>query len=1053
MSAALLEYALGNTLLAAPLAALAWALGRSGRCPAAAHLAWALVLVRLVMPPVADSPWFTLRVPVAGLLGSPPEPAAATAFERLPAFAVPPFAGGRQRPSLATPAPAPTPTPTPASAAAVLPPVFGPQALPFASEAPRATAPDAAPLPAERAPARQTIAPTTALAFHWLAGAALVAGWSLWRVVRFHRLLAVASAPAGPALVRLATQSARELRMPAGVRLRTTSARTSPFVWWCFGRPTIVLPQAIVADLPERELRLAISHELAHVRRRDHVLRWFEWAATSWLWWNPLAWLARRGLRTQEELACDATVLRALAAEPRDYGSCLLSVAESLSSPGVRPPAQACAMSDGGSLEQRIEFIMSDSPRQRPAVALHALPLAAAFASLCFGVIATAQEPAAKPVRPAAPVANGASRAADETPVARTLRTTVADAKALDVATIQGDVTVQRDAAAKGVAITATIRRAAGNSGPRLNDQEFAACVDGAKLAVDKDDAGKVTARVVFPDAPGGASNDDAAGRSFKNRRDNSCIVEFAVRADRLQQLVAATVSGDIRSDGDVGPVELDAISGNIAVHGAASAVRAHAVSGDVEVLGATGAVSATTISGKVRIELAAEAQGDVLAEATSGSVALQLHSTWEGEYRVESALGSFTSTIEEAGGAAAPPAVRSVHRARAGSPVEDVGTIGDRAAWRGRGAKARLATVTGDIRMRIVGPAGAVDRGGKDAEAAAAPTHAGTDPFAPPEAPAAPEAPALEGAPAAEPPAPAPAPAPATAPEDQPRGGAGARQRSRGSAKAARERAVVQGSDGRDGSEDVDFEAVMRAAVAEAAQAVAAARDEIAAAMRSSAAATREAMELARAPLADAAAAAEQAEAAVAQVRAEVAKRTISIDGIVQWQWPAAAVATAEAKAQAAATKAAAAVAAAIEAAKAAGEAPADANTAPPPADASPETAADYEAVTVRIGEGGAIRVERERRRADGTVEKASFEPPTGVTTFRLGNEAEDRSVRIEVEQPGPDGARENKVYEAPDLATFLRLYPGVLRVHGAADAPAAAPSTPRDRTPKRAK
>ncbi|MFN7587636.1 MAG: M56 family metallopeptidase, partial [Planctomycetota bacterium] len=812
MSTALLEYALGNTLLAAPLAALAWAMGRSGRCPAATHLAWVLVLVRLVLPPIADSPWFTLRVPVGSLVGGAAAPVAARVIEGAPMFTAPafdgmPFADGRHRQPFAAPVPASASTPAPT--AAPRPPVFGPQVQPLANDAPRTAAHRAESSPAERATARLAIPPTTALALLWLGGAALVAGWSLWRVVCFHRLLTTASAPAGPALVRLAAQSAHDLRMRDDVHLLTTYARTSPFVWWCFGRPTIVLPTAIVADLPERELRLAITHELAHVRRRDHILRWFEWAATSWLWWNPLAWLARRGLRTHEELACDAMVLRTLATEPRDYGSCLLSVAESLSAPGVRPPAQACAMSDGGSLEQRIEFIMSDSPRRRPAVALHALPLAATFASLCFGVIATAQEPAAKPVRPAAPVANGASRAADEAPVARTLRATVADAKALDVATIQGDVTVQRDAAAKGVAITATIRRAAGNSGPRLNDQEFAACVDGAKLAVDKDDAGKVTARVVFPAAPGGASDDDAAGRSFENRRDNSCIVEFAVRADRLRQLVAATVSGDIRSDGDVGPVELDAISGNIAVHGAASAVRAHAVSGDVEVLGATGAVSATTISCKVCIELAAEAQGDVLAEATSGSVALQLHSTWEGEYRVESALGSFTSTIEEAGGAAASPAVRSVHRARAGSPVEDVGTIGDRAAWRGRGAKARLATVTGDIRMRIVGPAGAVDRGGKDAGAAAAPTHAGTDPFAPPEAPAAPEAPALEGAPAAEPPA--PAPAPATVPEDQPRGGAGARQRSRGSAKAARERAVVQGSDGRDGSEDVDFEAVMR--------------------------------------------------------------------------------------------------------------------------------------------------------------------------------------------------------------------------------------------------
>jgi hypothetical protein len=72
-------------------------------------------------------------------------------------------------------------------------------------------------------------------------------------------------------------------------------------------------------------------------------------------------------------------------------------------------------------------------------------------------------------------------------------------------------------------------------------------------------------------------------------------------------------------------------------------------------------------------------------------------------------------------------------------------------------------------------------------------------------------------------------------------------------------------------------------------------------------------------------------------------------------------------------------------------------------------------------------------------------------VTTFRLGNEAEDRSVRIEVEQPGPDGATEKKVYEAPDMATFLRLYPGLLRVRDAADAPA--PSAPRDRKPRRAR
>jgi Zn-dependent protease with chaperone function len=323
VSAALLEYALGNTLLAAPLAALAWALGRSGRSPAAAHLAWALVLVRLVMPPITDSPWLTLRVPLAGLVGGSSADAdlvraAAPWPERSPAFAAPRVEAG------------PRPAWSAEVAAAAPPPGFGPEPSPRPSPRPAPVA--AVPPPAQAF----AIDPATAVAGAWIVGALLVAGWSLRRVAQFHRVLRAASAPAGPALVRLAVQSARDLRMPAGVRLLTTKARTSPFVWWCFGRPAIVLPAAIVAELPERELRLAIGHELAHVRRRDHVLRWFEWAATAWLWWNPLAWLARRGLRTHEELACDAMVLRALAAEPRDYGSCLLSVAESLSATADR---------------------------------------------------------------------------------------------------------------------------------------------------------------------------------------------------------------------------------------------------------------------------------------------------------------------------------------------------------------------------------------------------------------------------------------------------------------------------------------------------------------------------------------------------------------------------------------------------------------------------------------------------------------------------------------------------------------------------------------------
>ena len=72
MTDAVLEYVIGNSLLALPLAAIAWAIGRGRRNPSAAHLAWVLVLVRLAMPPVASVPglastWFWRKQSLPGL--------------------------------------------------------------------------------------------------------------------------------------------------------------------------------------------------------------------------------------------------------------------------------------------------------------------------------------------------------------------------------------------------------------------------------------------------------------------------------------------------------------------------------------------------------------------------------------------------------------------------------------------------------------------------------------------------------------------------------------------------------------------------------------------------------------------------------------------------------------------------------------------------------------------------------------------------------------------------------------------------------------------------
>ena len=80
-----------------------------------------------------------------------------------------------------------------------------------------------------------------------------------------------------------------------------TRARLSPMTWWARGRVRIVLPTALLEEVGAGELRWVLAHELAHIKRRDHFVRWIEWLACVVAWWNPVVWLARRSMHLDED--------------------------------------------------------------------------------------------------------------------------------------------------------------------------------------------------------------------------------------------------------------------------------------------------------------------------------------------------------------------------------------------------------------------------------------------------------------------------------------------------------------------------------------------------------------------------------------------------------------------------------------------------------------------------------------------------------------------------------------------------------------------------------
>ena len=196
----------------------------------------------------------------------------------------------------------------------------------------------------------------------WLLGSAGFFAWTVVRTVRFQRTLTRAARPA-PQLQRLAAEIGDTLGLPRVPRVYTTGARLRPLVWWAGGSVRILIPSVFVAELDAKELRAVLAHELAHVRRRDYLVRVVELLACSAYWWNPVVWWAKRKMRSAEESSCDILAVSASRLTRDRYAKSLLRVVEIMSAvPIPRAPALASTADsclDSRRLEKRLRTVLA----------------------------------------------------------------------------------------------------------------------------------------------------------------------------------------------------------------------------------------------------------------------------------------------------------------------------------------------------------------------------------------------------------------------------------------------------------------------------------------------------------------------------------------------------------------------------------------------------------------------------------------------------------------------------------------------------------------------
>ncbi len=136
-------------------------------------------------------------------------------------------------------------------------------------------------------------------------------------------------------------------------------------IWSLGWRPRLIIPRDLWKSLDELQRSTLIVHELAHLRRGDHRVRYFELFVTALFWWHPLVWWVRQVLRDVEEQCCDAWVVWAFPEAARSYAETLLETIDFLDKSKGPEPLLASGFGKVHHLRKRLTMILNESTPRR----------------------------------------------------------------------------------------------------------------------------------------------------------------------------------------------------------------------------------------------------------------------------------------------------------------------------------------------------------------------------------------------------------------------------------------------------------------------------------------------------------------------------------------------------------------------------------------------------------------------------------------------------------------------------------------------------------------
>jgi beta-lactamase regulating signal transducer with metallopeptidase domain len=100
----------------------------------------------------------------------------------------------------------------------------------------------------------------------------------------------------------------RAMRIKRRIRIATTNVCHGPVLAGAFS-PVILLPENMAVALSSRQLKLVITHELAHAKRWDNLVLLMQRLAEMFFFFHPVVWFCGWMMRREAEAACDDMVM------------------------------------------------------------------------------------------------------------------------------------------------------------------------------------------------------------------------------------------------------------------------------------------------------------------------------------------------------------------------------------------------------------------------------------------------------------------------------------------------------------------------------------------------------------------------------------------------------------------------------------------------------------------------------------------------------------------------------------------------------------------------